>query len=242
MPAHRRGAPVGVRVSLSAGLVAVLVGTPIAYPVAKVSAPAGRMGAVAGHVRVVSKPTRRLASAGAYPARTVTVGTERDASEFSNVVVFVKAPATAAPPIRASIRQKDEEFLPHVVAVTVGSTVDFPNDDLIFHNVFSLSRAGTFDLGRYPRGQSKGRTFREPGIIKVYCNLHSHMNAVVRVFDHPFFAIPDEEGAFTIAGLSAGRYDVVAWHERVGEVTLAASIIAGQTANLSFSLPLQDPK
>jgi plastocyanin len=222
--------------------VAVLVGTPLAYQAVDAQKPAGPTGAVAGHVRLVAKPTRRLPSAGAYPARTVTVAAAHDTSELANVVVFVKAPVTPAPPMRVSIRQKDEEFFPHLVAVTAGSTVDFPNDDLIFHNVFSLSRAGTFDLGRYPRGQSKGRTFREPGFVKVFCNLHSHMSAVVRVFDHPFFAIPDEEGAFTIAGLPAGRHDVSAWHERVGEVTLATVVSAGRTASLSFSLPLQDLK
>jgi plastocyanin len=214
----------------------------MAYPVAGAHAPLLETGSVAGTVRIVTPPTRRLPSAGAYPTRNVAVASVHDSSELPNVVVFVKAPPTPAPPSRVSIRQKDEEFVPHLVAVTVGSTVDFPNEDLIFHNVFSLSRGGTFDLGRYPRGQTKGRTFHEPGIIKVYCNLHSHMNAVVRVFDHPFFAIPDDEGHFTIKGMTPGRYDVVAWHERVGDVTFEADIAAGQVASLSFSLPLRDLK
>jgi hypothetical protein len=142
--------------------------------------------------------------------------------------------------MRAAIRQSDEEFVPHLVAVTAGSTVDFPNEDLIFHNVFSLSRGGTFDLGRYPKGHSKSRTFNEPGLIKVFCHLHSQMSAVIRVFDNPYFAIPDSRGRFTIEGVPDGSYDVVAWHERVGEVTLHASVSTGAPADLTFSLPLTD--
>jgi len=230
----------GRRVSLVAGLVAVLTSAAIAHP--SKSARSTETGSVTGQVQIVAKPTRRLASAGAYPSRTVTVAAAHDASELSNVVVFVKAAPTTTSPVRARIYQKDEEFLPHLVAVPVGSTVEFPNEDLIFHNVFSLSRAGTFDLGRYPRGQSKSRTFTTPGLVKVYCNLHSHMSAVIRIFDHPYFAIPDAHGRFAIAGLAPRRYDVVAWHERVGEVTLATSVTAGQIASLSFSLPLQDLK
>lgn len=188
----------------------------------------------------MARPTQRLASAGAYPGRAVAVSIDHHASELTNVVVFVKAPATASSPRREVIRQVDEQFAPHLVAITTGSTVDFPNDDLLFHNVFSLSRAATFDLGRFPRGKSKSRTFDETGIIKVYCHLHSHMSAIVRVFDHPFFAIPEPDGRFTIPGLAPGRHEVVAWHERMGEVTIPVSVDAGHLAPVSFSLPLTD--
>ena len=164
---------------------------------------------------------------------------DRDASEFANVVVFVKTRA-ATTPAHVVMRQIDEEFVPHVVAVATGSTVEFPNDDLIFHNVFSLSRTATFDLGRYPKGRSKSRTFTAPGIVKVFCHLHSHMSAIVRVFDHPYFTIPDRSGRFAIRGVPPGTYDVSAWHERVGEVTQRLQIVAGQTASTSFSLPLRD--
>ena len=197
-------------------------------------------GSIAGQVEVVARSSRRLASAGAYPGRLVSPAPTAKPSERSNVVVFVKTGATAATPTHAVIHQQNETFVPHTTVITVGSTVDFPNDDIIFHNVFSLSRAASFDLGRYPRGSSKSRTFNEAGLVKVYCHLHSHMNAIVRVFDHPFFAVPDEAGGFTIDGLKPGPYEVVAWHERVGEVELSATVIAGQRAMLNFSLPLTD--
>ena len=142
-----------------------------------------------------------------------------DASELDNVIVFVNSMhVDSAAPRRVAIRQMNEEFVPHVVAVTVGSTVEFPNDDLIFHNVFSLSRTATFNLGRYPRNSSKARTFTKPGVVKVFCHLHSHMSAIVRVFSHPFYVVPDRDGRFTIPDVPAGRLDVTASHERAGEV------------------------
>ena len=95
--------------------------------------------------------------------------------------------------------------MPRVVAVPVGSEVDFPNDDPFYHNVFSLSRPRTFNLGRYPKGQTRVVRFDKPGIVKVFCDIHSHMSAAVVVFNHPWFAIPDDEGRFEIARRSAGR-------------------------------------
>ena len=200
-------------------------------------------GSLTGRVHVVSHPARRLATAGVYPGRIVGIQNERDTSELDNVVVFVSSPMRVdSAPQRVSIRQTNEEFIPHVVAVTTGSTVDFPNDDLIFHNVFSLSRVATFDLGRYPRNTSKARTFTKPGVIKVFCHLHSHMSAIVRVFSHPYFAVPDRNGRFTIPDVPAGRLEVTAWHERAGEVTQQATIDDGGTTELAFSLPLTDPE
>ncbi len=201
---------------------------------------AAAVGRVEGHVHLVTSSTRRLASAGAYPSRVVGLAADRRTSEIANVVVFVKAKPTASAPMRAAITQQDEEFVPHMVAVTAGSTVDFPNEDVVFHNVFSLSRVGEFDLGRYPKGRSKARVFDRAGLVKVFCHLHSQMSAMIRVFDHPYFTIPSADGDFAIPDVPAGDYDIVAWHERVGEVTLHATISAGRPATLTFSLPLTD--
>jgi plastocyanin len=200
-------------------------------------------GALTGRVHVVAHPARRLATAGAYPGRVVGIQTDRDASELDNVIVFVNsATRVESASRRVTIRQVNEEFVPHVVAVSVGSTVEFPNEDLIFHNVFSLSRTATFDLGRYPRNTSKARTFTKPGVVKVFCHLHSHMSAIVRVFSHPYFATPDRNGRFSIPDVPAGRYEVTAWHERAGEVTHAATVDGSGATELTFSLPLTDPE
>jgi hypothetical protein len=144
------------------------------------------------------------------------------------------------PVVHAAIRQLDETFLPRVLAVPRGSTVDFPNDDPFFHNVFSLSGAASFDLGRYARGSTRSRTFDRPGIVKVYCDLHSYMNAVILVLDDPYFAVPADDGRFVIEGVPAGRYDVAAWHERIGESTGAVEVTAGATTELTFALPVLD--
>ena len=197
-------------------------------------------GSITALVRL-SAPARRLNTTGAYPSRRVALAPQRAASELENVVVFVRRPQAAPPaPTHVEIRQLNEEFVPHLVAVTTGSTVDFPNDDLVFHNVFSLSSAATFDLGRYPQRKSKARTFPKTGIVKVFCHLHSHMSAIVRVFDHPYFARVGEDGRFTIVGLEPGRHEVVAWHERVGEAKASVVVAAGEATEAAFTLPLAD--
>jgi len=142
--------------------------------------------------------------------------------------------------MHAEITQQHEAFMPRVLAVTRGSTVDFPNADPFFHNVFSLSGAETFDLGRYPQGQTKSKTFPKAGLIKVYCHIHSHMSATILVLDHPYFATPDSNGAFTLPNVPPGRYTIVGWHERVGERTGLVIVEDGQTASINLSLPVED--
>ena len=134
--------------------------------------------------------------------------------------------------------QQGETFVPRVVAITRGSTVDFPNGDPFFHDVFSLSRSGTFDLGSYPRGQNKSHQFRQAGLVKVYCHIHSHMSASIMVFDHPFFTIPKADGSFIIDDVPAGTYKVSAWHERIGENSQPVRIEAGRASEIQFALPM----
>ena len=140
--------------------------------------------------------------------------------------------------MRAEIHQRNENFVPRVVAVTVGSTVEFPNDDPIYHNVFSLSRTKTFDLGRFPQGKSRGERFDKPGVVKVFCQIHSHMSATVMVFDHPWFAIPDEQGNFDLSGVPPGTHQITAWHERLGDTTMSLRVEPGRAATIDFVLPV----
>jgi plastocyanin len=188
---------------------------------------------------VIDVPTTARRATSAYPNRSVTAVTLAPPSEVRNVVIFLKdAPARAVTPTHVGIRQRNETFTPRVVAVPVGSAVDFPNDDPYYHNVFSLSRPKAFNLGRYPKGQTRVVRFDKPGIVKVFCDIHSHMSAAVVVLNHPWYAIPDDTGRFEIENVPAGDRELVAWHERLGNTTLPLRVEPGRGASVEFTLPV----
>jgi plastocyanin len=137
---------------------------------------------------------------------------------------------------RARMDQKNERFIPHLLAIASGTVVDFPNDDRIYHNVFSLSKTKRFDLGRYATGKSKAVRFDEPGVVRVFCEIHSHMNAFILVFDHRFFALTDEEGRFRIDRVPPGTYQVTAWYEGVLRQTQTVTVAAAAGAEVNFVL------
>ena len=114
---------------------------------------------------------------------------------------------------RARIDQRNESFVPHVLAIVAGTTVDFPNSDVTYHNVFSLSRTKSFDLGRYAAGRSKSVRFDRPGIVRVFCEIHSHMSAFVLVFAHRYFAVAQPDGDYRIDNVPPGSYNVFVWNE-----------------------------
>jgi plastocyanin len=114
---------------------------------------------------------------------------------------------------RARLDQRNEAFVPHVLAIVAGTTVDFPNNDTTYHNVFSLSSTRSFDLGRYAAGRSKAVRFDRPGIVRVFCDIHSHMSAFILVFAHRHFAVTDDEGRYRIENVPPGTYTVMAWNE-----------------------------
>jgi plastocyanin len=138
---------------------------------------------------------------------------------------------------RATMSQRNEAFVPHVLAVRVGTVIDFPNDDSIYHNVFSLSKTKRFDLGRYPKGQSKAIRVDEPGIVRVFCDIHSHMNAFILVFAHRFFDLTDEQGRYRIEQVPSGTYTLVVWYE--GAIRQTRSITVpddGGTVDADFTV------
>lgn len=116
------------------------------------------------------------------------------------------------------IAQKDMMFKPSVMAVTVGSTVEFPNLDPYFHNVFSYSKTKKFDLGRYEQGKSKPVTFDKPGIVKIFCEIHYSMRAYLHVLASPYFAVTNEKGGFAISDVKPGNYTLHVWQENQSDL------------------------
>jgi hypothetical protein len=137
--------------------------------------------------------------------------------DYSGVVLWLtpvgRVPVPAAPR-REQMRQKDRHFVPHVIAVPVGSTVDFPNLDPIFHNAFSNFSGQPFDVGLYPPGTSRSEVFKHDGIVRVFCNIHPTMSAIIAVVPTPWYAATPSTGRFAIANVPAGEYELHIFHER----------------------------
>jgi plastocyanin len=126
---------------------------------------------------------------------------------------------------KAVMDQKDLKFNPRVLAVVVGTTVDFPNHDKTFHNVFSTSDAKKFDLGLYPSGQSRSVTFDKAGVVKILCNAHPNMEAYIVVKNHRYFSLADAHGNYTLAGVPLGKYRVEVWHPQLGIKTVPVELV-----------------
>jgi plastocyanin len=144
----------------------------------------------------------------------------------AGAVVLIDAPAAAAAPgaPHAVMDQRHETFVPHVLAVVAGTTVDFPNGDPVLHNVSSASPAKPFDLGMYPEGEVRSVTFDKPGVVAIRCNVHPRMSAFVVVHANPWAAVTDEHGGYVITGAPPGSYPVRVWHESFDERATAVTV------------------
>lgn len=167
----------------------------------------------------------------------------RKHKDYSGVVVWLEPLNTrtriATPaPRRAEMVQKDKKFSPHVLAIPVGSQVDFPNFDPIFHNAFSKFNGQPFDVGLYPPGTSKSITFGRPGVVRVFCNIHQTMSAVIVVVRTPWYAITNAKGAFTIDDVPPGEYRLHIFHERASADLLKSLERTVTVEGASQTLPL----
>ena len=198
---------------------------------------AGASGAIRGRVEL-----RRVPSVSERRPNVSDLGTasHRDLPDRLRSVVYLEtAPRGAFEQTEtghATLDQRNETFVPHVLAITTGTTVDFPNSDRIYHNVFSLSKTASFDLGRYAVGHSKSIRFDKPGIVRVFCEIHSHMSAFILVFSHPFFAMTDSDGRYRIDNVPPGTYAVIAWNEGVSSDPAPVTVPNGGVAELDIAL------
>ncbi len=169
---------------------------------------AGEAGVVTANVRLVN-------------SREAAV---RRQADYSGVVLWLEPAgrALAPAPALAAMVLKDTTFRPHVLVVGTASPVEFPNLDPIFHNAFSNFNGQVFDIGLYPPGKSRSIQFRRPGVVRVFCNIHPAMSAVIVVVDTPYAGVSDAGGRIRIAGVEAGTYHLRVFHERATPETLDA--------------------
>jgi plastocyanin len=214
-----------LRPLLPGGLgAAVLLLLPALAPVAEAGTIRGRVDVRLEWPAVQARPT--VASLGMPPPR--------DSPDRRRSVVYLESGPIGAfdEGVRGEARldQRNEAFYPYVLAVQAGTSVAFPNDDRTYHNVFSFSKAKRFDLGRYARGESKSVRFDRPGVVRVFCDIHSHMSAFILVFAHPYFATTDALGRFRIPSVPPGAYTIAVWTDGAVRETRRIEVPAGEAA------------
>ena len=221
----RRAIPVGLGILLLAVLA---------------PAPPPAVGAVGGTVRLLASAPNPPAMLSPYarPRYRPPARSEGGAGSPETVVVYLRsagrAPAGARTPVE--IVQRGRTILPHVTAIEAGTRVEFPNSDDVFHNIFSLSGPRRFNLGRYPPGESRAIVFDQPGIVRLFCDIHSEMGGVIVVLDTPYFTKPDADGRFQIAGVPDGTYTAIVWHEAAGMDSAQVVVSGGAEARVDFVL------
>ncbi len=172
------------------------------------------------------------------------------ADERARVVIWVEGHPIGANPGSAAaanmrqgadMRQINRRFDPDIVVIPVGGSVTFPNMDPIFHNVFSLSKPKSFDLGNYPKGDTRTVLFPNPGIVFVNCRLHPNMAGVVVVAPNQWFAKADRDGQYSIGDVPPGTYSLVAWHKKTGYIRREVQVSDGRDSVVDFLVPIDGP-
>ena len=232
----------------SPGLAAVALGAALAcvglIDVPRVDAARAATGTIRGVVTLPAGAIARRPSV-SRPRPTSPADRQQDALDRQTSVVYLdnmpRGMAGEFVERRARLDQRGERFVPHVVAIGVGGTVDFPNSDPTFHNVFSLSDTRSFDLGRYASGKSKSVRFDKPGVVRVFCDIHAHMSAFIFVFAHPYFDVTDGQGRFRIDGVPPGTHALVLWNETIDPETRQVTVPDGGDVEVNFALASPAP-
>ncbi len=204
-------------------------------------------GDIQGTVLITHRLTRRkvTVSLGAYDrGRPVVLGSASSGQdvlsyERSHVVVYLDG-ELPSPITTATMEQKNREFLPDLLTIPCGSTVSFPNLDPIFHNVFSLSKPKTFDLGNYDRGQTRLVTFAHPGVVMVNCRLHTNMTGAIVITPNQWTSIADADGRFVLHGVPTGPQTLVAWHKAAGFIRQHVTVSESHTVSVEIPIPLDE--
>jgi len=202
-------------------------------------------GEIVGRINVTKSLTRRRITLAPYargvalPLVTETPLSAQD--ELHRVVIYLEGTGLKpAEPLSAQLDQRNRCFEPEIVVIPAGSTVSFPNFDPIFHNVFSLSKSRAFDLGYYPEGQTRKLTFDKPGIIQVFCHLHSNMTAAIVVTPNEWSTRPRDDGSFSLGPIPPGKYELVVWHKSAGFFQRKIDVKEARTEPVNFEIPIRE--
>ena len=166
---------------------------------------------------------------------TINVRGVRDARD---VVVFIEHMEGTYQPRQEKpiLDQLNMVFIPHVLPILVGTTVQFPNSDEVRHNVFSPSKIKPFNLGTYAKGITREVIFDKTGVVTLLCNVHTSMSAFIIVLENPYFTKTGSDGTFILKNVPIGKYTIKTWHENLKEKTLEVTVITGKTVEVDFNL------
>lgn len=211
----------------------------------------GDGGTIAGRIVITKVLTKKRVVMPAYDLRGAAIppqsspkeakDTQSNINELSRVVIYLEGQGLEpGKPTKVALTQRNRQFDPAFVVVPVGSTVEFPNADPIFHNIFSLSKVKQFDLGYYSQGESRSVKFDQPGIVQVFCHIHADMSATILVLRSKLWSRPDAGGNFSLAGVPPGSYELVAWHRSAGLFRRAVSIKGQEVVSVDFVIPIKE--
>ena len=207
-------------------------------------------GTITGVVRAQGKEGANAeAGSGKYESRQFKFVERINYAELRDFVIYIDGPLSSKPvppdkPLQVvttkKVAQKGAMFSPHVLPVVVGTTVEWPNDDDIYHNVFSISDAKQFDLGLYKHPEIKRVTFDKPGRVEVFCSIHTAMSCIILVLENPYFTVADDKGRYTISDVPPGSYKLKAWHKRLPSQVQEITVPAEGEVKADFTLGIKN--
>jgi plastocyanin len=202
---------------------------------------------ISGKIILQKRNAEKTVVAAVYDLRGVALSSRQPATQTANpydrVAIWLESKTpVAAPPTKAVMRQRNRTLDPSLLVIPVGSTVDFPNLDPIFHNIFSLSRTQSFDLGYYPEGRSRSINFSRPGIVQVYCHIHPNMYGAIVVTESRWFGKPLEDGSFVWHDVPPGAYRLCVWQKSAGIAHKAIEVPGAGVVQVNVSIPDVDPE
>jgi plastocyanin len=202
---------------------------------------------VSGKIILQKKPRKRVLVPAVYDLRGMPMPDQSSdkvpTNEFDRVAIWLESDHDeAAPPVTATMQQRNRHFEPELLVIPVGSAVEFPNFDAIFHNIFSLSRTQAFDLGYYPKGQTRIVKFSHPGIVQVYCHVHPNMYAAIVVTPGRWSGKPAQDGTFSWPDVPPGKYRLMIWQKFVGIFRKDIVVPPAGDVSINLSIPVEEPE